>query len=249
MIDFPFDAQTAIGKYVYALRDPRDGQIFYVGKGTGDRVIQHKKASEDESKAVLSAKLSKIVEIEQAGREVEHLILRHGLATDAEALLAEQAVIDAFAATGHELTNLVKGHHSEALGLKSLETFLSSFKNEPTPAIPESVVMFKIQNKWTPEMGISQVYEATRGHWKIGKGTREDARYALAIAHGVVRAVFRIDDWEACREPDLLGRWHFNGEPAKEMNHLVGTTIKGVFTKGTQSPFLKFPAGYTPPTK
>jgi hypothetical protein len=249
MIDFTFDAQQAIGKYIYALRDPRDGQIFYVGKGTGDRIIQHKKAAEDESKAVLSAKLSTINEIEKAGHQVDHLILRHGLKTDSEALLAEQAVIDAFAATGHQLTNLVKGHHSEEFGLKSLETFLSSFKNELTPAIDAPVLMFKIQNKWKPEMTLPQIYEATRGHWKIGKQTRLESRYALGIAHGVVRAVFSIDEWQPSVGKGLEGRWHFTGKSSTDLDKLVGTTIKGVFKKGTQTPFLKFPKGYKPPTE
>jgi hypothetical protein len=33
-----------IGWYVYALRDPRDGRLFYVGKGVGNRVFQHAQA-------------------------------------------------------------------------------------------------------------------------------------------------------------------------------------------------------------
>ena len=30
-----------LGKYVYALRDPRDRKIFYVGQGSDDRLFQH----------------------------------------------------------------------------------------------------------------------------------------------------------------------------------------------------------------
>ena len=30
-----------LGKYIYALRDPRDKKIFYVGQGTGNRVFDH----------------------------------------------------------------------------------------------------------------------------------------------------------------------------------------------------------------
>ncbi len=32
--------------YVYALRNPLDGRIFYIGKGKGNRVFQHAVAAE-----------------------------------------------------------------------------------------------------------------------------------------------------------------------------------------------------------
>lgn len=31
--------------YVYVLVDPRDNRIFYVGKGTGNRIYQHAQAA------------------------------------------------------------------------------------------------------------------------------------------------------------------------------------------------------------
>lgn len=55
--------------YVYTLLDPRDGQIFYVGKGTGNRVHQHEKdAARPET--VCSKKIRKIKDIWAAELEV-----------------------------------------------------------------------------------------------------------------------------------------------------------------------------------
>ena len=38
----------ALAYYVYALVDPRDNRIFYIGKGEGNRVFQHAKDSLNE---------------------------------------------------------------------------------------------------------------------------------------------------------------------------------------------------------
>lgn len=62
----PYEASQALGFYVYALRDPRDGQVFYVGKGVGDRVFAHQREADD-SAEVQSAKLQRISHIRRAG--------------------------------------------------------------------------------------------------------------------------------------------------------------------------------------
>jgi len=33
----------ALGYYVYLLKDPETDKVFYVGKGTGNRIFQHLK--------------------------------------------------------------------------------------------------------------------------------------------------------------------------------------------------------------
>ena len=57
MKSFKQSVKEALKYYVYALVDPRDKRIFYVGKGIGDRVYQHAEASLDEMNE--SLKLSK----------------------------------------------------------------------------------------------------------------------------------------------------------------------------------------------
>ena len=50
-----FNQQTieSLAYYVYALIDPRDNRIFYIGKGKGNRIFQHAKdALYDEDKSL-----------------------------------------------------------------------------------------------------------------------------------------------------------------------------------------------------
>ena len=54
--------------YVYELIDPRDGEVFYVGKGKGARIDQH----EREARAGrVSRKCDRIRELEAAGHAVQ----------------------------------------------------------------------------------------------------------------------------------------------------------------------------------
>ena len=68
-----------LGFYVYRLIDPRNGETFYVGKGTGNRIFAHVAGEHDTGADELSEKLQRIREIRLAGFEVAHVIHRHGL--------------------------------------------------------------------------------------------------------------------------------------------------------------------------
>jgi len=65
-----FENKTRARWYVYTLVDPRDGEIFYVGKGTGSRVHQHEKDALNQ-KTVCSKKINKIRDIQARELEVE----------------------------------------------------------------------------------------------------------------------------------------------------------------------------------
>ena len=77
------------GYYIYALIDPRDDKVFYIGKGIGNRVFMHEIES-GKSIGSEKMKLKKISDIENAGFSVKKLIVNWGL-TESEAFAAEAA--------------------------------------------------------------------------------------------------------------------------------------------------------------
>ncbi|MER3386858.1 MAG: hypothetical protein RIC81_00825 [Microcella pacifica] len=244
VVHIPHEVAAQLRYYVYALRDPRCGRIFYVGKGKGARINSHVIEAGNNPTSE-RAKLRTINEIESEGREVELLFLRTELG-ESEAFAVEQAVIDAFLADGHPLTNLVKGHDSGLLGLAALPAVVARYGAAPCPAIEAPVIMVKMQRGWRADMNAKQVYDTTRGHWKVGPDVRARARYCLGIAHGVVRGAYRIDDWfESEMEWDAgQNRWGFNGAGAVELEHVVGTHVREVFPN--QVMYRKFLQGYRP---
>ena len=98
-------------------------------------------------------------------------------------------------------------------------------------------------------MNTEELYEVTRGVWKLGP-RRALAQYVLAVFHGVVREVFTIASWhlagttpyrfrshEALRRP---GRWEFVGEVAPDSVRAcyVGCSVQAHFKQGLQSPVV-----------
>lgn len=242
-VRIPGEVAAALGYYVYALRDPRDGKVFYVGKGIGDRINAHvREAGADPASE--RAKLRTINEIEATGRDVDLLFLRTGIEDEDTAFTVEQAVIDAFGASGHALTNLVRGHYSGRYGLASLPAMVARYRAEPCPPIPHAVIMLKIQNGWRPDMNEQDVYDRTRGHWKIAGWVRDEAQYALGVAYDIVRGAYRLDSWFPSEMPwdEGKNRWGFVGTPAPELAHLIGTHVRDAFPN--QVMYRRYLEGY-----
>ena len=227
--------------YVYLLIDPRDGEVFYVGKGNGSRVFAHAQDALGDEEAA-SNKLDRIREIHGAGQQVEHQLLRFGL-TDRTAFEVEAATIQLLGMD--ELTNKVEGHHVWRRGRMTTDVAISLFDAPQAPEIKERVILFRIPRLWSPEMSAEELYETTQGWWTLGP-RRNGADYAFAVNRGVIREVYRIDSWRQRQPGDRdwehdIGksrkRWGFSGEVADELAHYRNTSMRHLFKQGESSPF------------
>ena len=177
--------------YVYALVDPRYNRIFYVGKGTGNRVYQHAQAALcDDSQ---SLKLSTIREILSLRLEVKYYIIRHNL-SEQEAYLVESSIIDllTYKAFNKEniLTNIVSGHHQWNEGIKTDEEINILYdcpKIEPIPGERLLLVSLNKSYKQSKASGVylrSNDYESARKYWKISPNKADKIDYILGIYKG-----------------------------------------------------------------
>ncbi len=245
--EFPLSVIEKLDYYVYLLIDPETNQVFYVGKGTGNRIFAHINAALAD--AGVGEKLDKIRDLRSRGIEIRHVIHRHGL-TEKEAFEIEAALIDFIGISG--LTNQVQGAHSDDRGQMTVAEVVAKYE-APVAEIKEPVILITLNRLYRRGMSSDELYEITRGKWVIG-ARRNKAKYAFAVYKGIVREVYeierwlpiRLDDKEALRkwlpveekdaEVKLKNRWQFEGTIARDLQHYVGAGTENYSVVGAQNP-------------
>jgi hypothetical protein len=197
--------------YVYLLVDPRNNQLFYIGKGINNRVFAHLKDEiSDESET--SLKQSIIKEIHADGKEVQIYIARHGL-DEETAFEIESTLIDFTQFESEkQLSNIVSGHHANERGIMTLNEILQTYGAEEAD-ITDPVIIININQKYKRGMSSEQIYEATRLAWVVNKSRAEKAKYVLATFRGIVKEVFFVHWW---KPSEYEGKMEFDGEVASD---------------------------------
>lgn len=213
---FSPEVEAKLQYYVYALVDPRTDQIFYVGKGVGNRVFQHIAEAENKDVCSTSEKLDQIraihatLDAEGKPLEVKHFIIRYGL-TEEVAFEIESTLIDFLTyplfQTHNicELTNIQKGVAQDDRGIASTEQIIRECGAEDVDLQQEAdarvrnFIAINIHGTYSRDATHEQIYEATRKSWFVDVNRANNADYALAVYRGIIVDVFY------CR-----GRWEID---------------------------------------
>lgn len=236
----------ALGHYVYLLIDPRNEEVFYVGKGVGGRCFEHDYAEEGARKA------ARFAEIKAAGLVVKVDIIRHGMATKEEALLVESAVIDVYGI--EKLTNKVKGHGSTEFGRASLAELAARYAPEEAEIL-HRVVFVKLAETFRKGMSPEELYESARGVWSLSSEAASKCNYVLALWEGLVVEVYHVARWQPANPahyPKRFGKdllpTHFIPRPGVQCTefegavavdevrkHYLGKSVRKQFDVGAQA--------------
>jgi hypothetical protein len=231
------EVAVRLGFYVYLYVDPRTGKPFYVGKGQGLRALSHLSASAE------SRKVATLTKLREAGLEPRIDILAHALKDEETAFRIEAAVIDLLGLD--DLTNEVRGWRSVQTGRMQLSELTFYYAARPCD-VRVPALLIRINRLYRHGMTPTELYEATRGTWKLGE-RRNHARYAFAVFEGVVREIFEIEAWHragstryATRDATKLklDRWEFTGKPAIDSirSEYFGRSVASYFRRGQQMP-------------
>ena len=189
------------GFYVYALIDPLNEKVFYIGKGTGNRVFSHEIESGKAPKSE-KAKLHKIQEIERDGFAVKRLIVNWGL-SEVEAFASEATLINLLNyIPDMKLTNEVSGHHvHEALSVEEFELLYGATPLQMED-IKHGILVIKINKLYRRDMGDDELYDAVRGYWKASLNSIKTRKieYVFGVYNGLIVAVYKPDEWHYIHE-------------------------------------------------
>jgi uncharacterized protein len=229
-----------LGYYVYLYVDPETGKPFYVGKGKGGRVLAHMSAAGESRKA------QKIADLRRRKLTARIEILAHALPSEEVAFRIEAAVIDLLGLD--DLVNLVAGWKSLQFGRIPLSELLVYYGAKPVEVV-HPALLIRINRLFRHGMPPGELYDATRGCWKLG-ARRSGATYALAVFHGVVREVYQISSWhqagtteyqsERFRHRTPSARCEFIGAVAAPdvRDQYFGKSVQAYFRRGQQSPVI-----------
>jgi serine/threonine protein kinase len=69
--------------------------------------------------------------------------------------------------------------------------------------IDEPVVAINVNQQYPKSKGPEELYQATRGIWRLSRQRAERARYAFAVFQGVIREVYKIHRWMPARRETI----------------------------------------------
>ena len=173
-------------------------------------------------------------------------ILAHGLADEETALRIEAAVIDLLGLD--DLTNAVRGWRSIELGRMSLEELIPYYAAKPV-TIEDPVLLIRINQHYRHAMSARELYEATRGIWKLSPSHAEQASYAFAVFGRHSTRGLRNRQVAPSRHSEVRNagsgpqlerskRWEFEGRVAHDTvrTNYLGSSVSSYFPRGSQSP-------------
>lgn len=117
--------------------------------------------------------------------------------------------------------------------------------------ITENVIAIKINQAYRENMTELELYEVTRGYWKVNVKKAEKADYVFSVYKGMIKEVYKVKEWLPAGMilrptlPDAetpADRFEFVGEIAEEniRDKYIEKSIANLYRKGESNPIKYF---------
>ena len=214
--------------YVYVFFNNTWNEVFYVGKGTGNRVFDHEKCAINTDG--VSEKLDLIRQIHAENLEVIKDIKAHNLTSD-EAFIVESILINEYQLK--TLTNIVDGHHSEFYSSHKVEEIEEMYNCKEIELIPDDkFVCLNINNSFVKE---DDLYEKVRSAWTLDPKRAYKANYILIVWKGIVKEMYKNVEWT-----ELFGPWNTYKRPIRKWKFTANKVKRHQYLGTDISKYIKF---------
>lgn len=117
--------------------------------------------------------------------------------------------------------------------------------------ITENVIAIKINQAYRENMTVLELYEVTRGYWKVDVKRAEKADYVFSVYKGMIKEVYKVKEWLPAGTiprstlPDAevpADRFEFVGEIAEEniRDKYIEKSIANLYRNGEANPIKYF---------
>jgi hypothetical protein len=133
------------------------------------------------------------------------------------------------------LTNRMSGHHEGSFGRITSQRVISMLTAKKIN-VQHKAILLTINKYYRSDMSPEELYEMTRGIWKVGETNRNRVEFAISLYQGIVLEVYRIEQWYPAgtliyntRDSSHFkdsGRWEFSGSIAHDIrDEYVGFSV------------------------
>jgi hypothetical protein len=121
-------------------------------------------------------------------------------------------------------------------------------------SIVEPVILVRVSQAYSKGMSKSDLYDYTRGQWRLSKSRAEKVKFGISVFQGEVVEVYKILEWLPAgtsmdRDNKLINRkqgerianrFEFIGEIANEniRSKYLNKSVKHLFKQGNSNPIM-----------
>ncbi len=181
--------------YVYLLIDPRDNQVFYVGKGKNLRTFDHEYCAQITKEDQKNDKLKLITEIKNEGYEIKREIYSN--LTEDEAFNLEAVLITTYKNRNpQKFTNIQSGHHCNWLMIPEKYQDIFSESESYEKYITNQKILFLNPHKsFDYDDDYETRYNKFKGGWRLNLYRAKKADYIFIVINHKVKYVYIPKDF------------------------------------------------------